>query len=236
MSSDNTAVLGKGIYTIGAAARLARVSRARLTRWVAGYERQGVEYPALWSPDFKSDERNSVSVLSFADLMEAIVISAFAEHGVQIRTVRRAIEMAREKYDLERPFSSEIFETDGKNIFMELREYDPDDSGLIDIVNSQRAFKNIVKPAFKNIEFSHRRAARWWPLGKSRGVLVDPSISLGAPIVSKSGVPIDALVSALPETKGEMPSESEVRSVARLYDVSNLEVRNAAFFNLQFAA
>jgi len=229
-------VLGKGIYPISEAARLARVPSARLTRWVAGYERLGVSYPPLWVSNLAPPEDETVSVVSFSDLMEAMVISTFYSHGVQIRTVRKAIEIARDSFGIEKPFSSERFQTDGKRIFVEIKDFDPGDNGLMDIVSTQRAFREIVQPTFKNIDFMDNTAIRWWPLGKMKSIVVDPSRALGSPISADSGVPVESLTDALGDIVEKPPSNLEIASVANLFDVTAREVRDAVAFKTKYAA
>lgn len=173
------------------------MSGARINRWISGYQRAGVSYPPLWNSELHTEEDVLQSSVSFADLMEAKVIAAFYTHAVQIQTVRKAIEIAREVFQLERPFSSEIFQTDGKRIFLEIRDTVTDDDGLLDVVTNQRVFRDIVRPTFKNIDFEQAAAVRWWPLGRKSSIVVDPSRSLGKPIEYTTGVPIDSLIDNL---------------------------------------
>lgn len=236
LKSKDIALLGKGIYTVAEAARLARVPAARLSRWVGGYERLGVSYPPLWIPELDVSEDGVVSVVSFADLMESMVISAFYSHGVQIQTVRKAIENAKEEFGIERPFSSERFQTDGKRIFIDLKDIQPNDNSLMDMVSTQRAFREIVQPTFKNIDFQNHTAVRWWPLGKGKSIVVDPKRALGKPMTAITGVPAETLVDALNVQGENRLSNSAVASVSRLFDVPKNEVRDAAEFAVKYAA
>lgn len=236
MKYKDITILGKGIYTIPEAARLAQVSSARITRWISGYERAGVSYPPLWNSELHTEDDERRSSVSFADLMEAKVIAAFYTHGVQIQTVRKAIDIAREVFQLERPFSSEVFQTDGKRIFLELRDTVTDDNGLLDVVTNQRTFKEIIRPTFKNIDFEQATAVRWWPLGKRTSIVVDPSRSLGKPIENSTGVPIDSLIDALGIKDSSVPSKRDFDYVSRLFDVEVSHVIAAAEFSKQYAA
>jgi len=229
-------VIGKGIYTIPEAARLVKVSSQRITRWIAGYSRGGISYPPPWESELQIKDEEQFDLISFADLMEAKVIAAFYEHGVQIQTVRKAIDRAKESFQIERPFSSEKFETDGKRIFIDLRDTCSEDTGFMDVVSTQTAFKEIIQPTFKNIEFENSTAVRWWPLGTNKSIVVDPSRALGKPIANTSSVPVDTLIDALDMKPGEKPSKQEVKRIARLFDVDTTVVADAAEFNLQYAA
>lgn len=215
---------------------MARVSSAQLSRWVGGYQRAGVTYSALWQSDIPQSEDGVVSVISFSDLMECMVIAAFYDQGVQIQVVRKAIAIAKERFGISKPFSSERFQTDGKRIFADIKDLDDDEDGLIDVLTAQRAFREVVQPSFKNIDFHEQTAVRWWPLGKTLSIVVDPTRSLGSPISQASGVPAAALVDALHTEKNESPTKAHFVGVAKLFDVSEIEVRDAFKFSQAYAA
>lgn len=236
MNTKDIPVLGKGVYTLAEAARLAQVPSARISRWIRGYERAGVWYEPLLESELPPGDDMRSSVISFADLMEVKLIALFYEHGVRIQTVREALERARSEFGLERPFSSRKFQTDGKRLFLELREACPDDKGLLDIVSRQRVFKNIVEPTFKNIDFEGVAPVRWWPLGRRNAIVVDPARSLGRPIDNASGVPVDAIVDAIgDECLSEIESR-DIATVATLFDLPKATVRQASEFARRYAA
>lgn len=242
MNAEHIPIIGRGIYTIAEAARLARVPAARINRWICGYERDGVEYPPLWEPELRTSRHADLVFVSFADLMEARVIAAFYKHGVQIQTVRKAIEQAKNEFGIERPFATRKFQTDGKKIFLdiinEIQRSNPLDSRdkiYLDIISSQLQFSSIIKPALKDVEFENNLASRWWPLGKNKTVVVDPSRSLGKPINNATGVPVEALVGALDSTN-KNPTESDFANVALLFEVSKRDVKEAFVFSEKFAA
>lgn len=236
MKYKDQTVLGKGLYTIPEAARLARVSSAQLSRWVGGYQRAGVTYPALWQSDIPQSEDGVVSVISFSDLMECMVIAAFYAQGVQIQVVRKAIDIAKERFGISKPFSSERFQTDGKRIFADIKDLGDSDSGIIEVLTAQRAFREIVQPSFRNIDFHEQEAVRWWPLGKKLSIVVDPARSMGTPISQSSGVPAATLVDALHSENNESPTKAQYKGVAKLFDVSEVEVKDAYKFSQTYAA
>lgn len=242
LTNQQSQILGKGIYTVAEAAKLARVPRARISRWICGYERDGIEYPPLWSPELSRPAMTDLAFVSFADLMEARVIAAFYESGVRIQIVRKAIERAKDLFDVERPFATKRFQTDGKSIFIDIKN-DIEKSSEADslkaymnIINSQIPFATIIKPAFKDIEFEDNTAARWWPLGKNKTVVVDPSRSLGKPINGPTGVPVEALFDAMDVGDDKKPTENEYSNVAKLFEVSKQDVKDAIDFYEKFAA
>ena len=231
--------VGEGIYTLAEAAALLRIPTRRLSRWVNGYVRGGVRYAPLWHSSMV--EESGGESVSFADLMEARVVAAFHETGVRIPVIREAIDRARLEYGQGRPLSTRRFRTDGRRLFGEIpnaRESASGEPALVDIGLNQRVFRSIVEPALRNVEFEDGSAARWWPLGGRRIVVLDRARSFGRPIDAASGVPAHVLHDALGDARGpegETPREA-YRGVARLYGVPEKVVREAETFSRRFAA
>jgi uncharacterized protein (DUF433 family) len=224
MHQDN--LLGVGFYTAIDAQRLISVPARTLRRWLLGHRhRAGVTDP-LWAPGVP--QYSNKLELSFGDLMEARFVKAFLEAGVSLQGIRFALIQARQIFEVERPFATQMFRTDGKRIFLDLTR-DHGDEALVDLTRFQHAFRSIVAPSFKDIEFDAGRAARWWPAGEQHGILVDPARSFGKPIIAEFGVPTDVLADCYKLTKS-------VHAVARDFDVTEKAVREAVSFESRLAA
>lgn len=223
--------LGVGIYSVPEASRLTRVSKGRIRRWAKGYEYQvrgqRRRSASLWT--LQLPELDSEIALGFLDLMEVRFIDAFREAGVSWKSLRFAVEQAKELVRDDHPFSTKVFKTDGKTIFAEIAEQ-AGSLRLLDLVESQYAFRKIISPSlYKGIEFSpDNRACRWWPNGKRRGVVVDPEIAFGQPIVSRDGVPTRTLYNAF-------RAEGSIERVAESFLVDIRSVKEAVAFERSFA-
>ena len=128
-----------------------------------------------------------------------------------------------------RPFSTQQFRTDGeRTIFLEITD-GVQEGRLLDLKRRQVAFHHVVEPSLQELEFDANIVARWFPLGMSRNVLVDPSRSFGRPSVAQGSVPTETLCQAV-------KIEGSLEKVARLYEVPLAAVRDAVAFQTQLAA
>ena len=217
----DAALIGVGLYTPAQAARLTGIDAGKIARWLKGHETRGIRYEPLWQPQI--DLADGHVYLGFRDLMEARVVDAFIRHGIAAQSVRRAIGIAREQLGVDHPLSTRRFRTDGRTIFLEILNEDGT-SSLIDLLRSQYAFRQIIEPSLKNVEFDSAGApARWWPLGRDARIVVDPAKSFGRPIETASGVPAELLANAV-------QAEGSAEAAARAWEVPVASVRRALAF------
>ncbi len=217
-------LIGLGLYAVPEASRLARVPAWKIRRWLKGHTRRGRHYEPLWDPEVPAFDGQIY--LSFRDLMEIRIANRLIEEGISAQKVRAAIISARDLFDRERPLSTNRFKTDGRDIFVQLVEEDEqghERARLLDLLKKQYAIEIILNPLLVDVDFDEGGAPRqWWPLGRTKGVLVDPARSFGQPIDAESSVPT-AVLAAAGQVEG-------VRQAAHLYDVSTRAVRRAMAF------
>jgi uncharacterized protein (DUF433 family) len=127
----------------------------------------------------------------------------------------------------ERPFSTRRFRTDGKTIFLEITK-DVGEGDLIDLKRRQMAFRTVVEPSLRDLEFDADAVARWYPLGLSRAVVIDPARAFGRPL-AEGGVPTEVLASAA-------RVEGSIEKAANAYEVPPAAVRDAVAFERNLAA
>jgi uncharacterized protein (DUF433 family) len=221
-----------GIYSIRESARLTRVNSSRIRRWVCGYNYNRGERTkhsdAVWQGQIAPE--NGVVALGFFDLLEVRFVAAFIEAGVSWRTMREAHSLAAKELGTDHPFCTNRFVTDGRRILMRHAEKCRD-AAYLDIVNRQQEFSKIVAPFIKELEFDEQDVVcRWWPLGKQRGVVLDPERNFGQPTVVLSGVPTQILARSV-KANGQ-----SVELVARWYEVSPREITDALEFERSLAA
>ena len=222
-------LIGVGLYSPAEVARLTGVSTSKIVRWFRGHQTAQRIYEALWTPSISADDGKLY--LSFRDLTEIRVADAFIEKGLSPQKVRRAIELAQKELGESRPLSSAKFRTDGRTIFLQVvnEEGDGDKDQLLDLFKSQLAFKKIIEPSLKDVDFNERAPYRWWITGREKHILLDPERSFGRPIEDKSSVPTSVLANAY-------LAEGSFASAARAYDVSVLSVRRSVEFEQRLAA
>lgn len=222
-------LVGIGLYTPAEAQRLLDVPAGKISRWLRGHRIREREYPPLWTPQV--DIEDDRLYLGFRDLMEVRVAAQFIRSGVSPQRVRAAINLAREIIGQDRPLSTERFRTDGRNIFLQVLE--TDESGnererLIELFRRQYAFREIMAPLLKPIDFDEQGApALWWPRGRQVGIVVDPKRAFGQPIDDASCVPT-AVLAAAARVEG-------APAAARSYRARLSAVRHAVEFEVALA-
>jgi uncharacterized protein (DUF433 family) len=215
-------LIGRGVYGIGDAARLAQIPRQRVARWATGLVRaRRVEAHAL--------------ALNFLDLMELRAVEQFRRAGVSLQAIRRAHERASEVVGHEHPFSTRTFKTDGRTILMELaKEQARREAALLDLLRQQLVFGRILEPYLRGVEFGREKLpVRWWPLDRAGGIVLDPERCFGQPIVAREGIPAAVLAATARAEGGDAAS---IRRAAHWYGVPPAAVRSALRFEESLAA
>jgi uncharacterized protein (DUF433 family) len=223
-----TNYLNLGIYTIPQAAALSSISTSRLRRWIDGYRTtKGTNQIPLIDRDFTKIDNHIA--LSFLELIDILFVREFLKRGVSIQTIRKTHDAARLLVNDRHPFSTRQFRTDGRDIFAQIVR-ESGDSLLTSLVTGQNNLHQIVDPFLSEvIDFDKYYANSWWPNGKESGVVLDPRRRFGKPILSESGIPTEAIAICY-------SVEDSVEMVARIYDVSTIEVERALIFEDKIAA
>jgi len=223
--------VGLGIYTLPEAGRLVGANVVTIRRWLLGYrfptKGKGVsESKPIFQPQLPVLEGHLA--IGFLDLIELLFIKAFRKHGVTLPTIRRAAKEAAKRWKTDHPFCVKRFATDGRDIFSTIDVVAGEDA-LLELARSQYAFKNILNPFLKHMDFGALGIDRWWPLGKSRFVCIDPRVAFGKPVVTPAFVPTETIYAAVRANQ----SNAEV---AKWFDLSVSAVRAAVAFERNLAA
>jgi len=226
-----TTFLETGIYMIPEAARLTGVTSWRIRRWLRGYDfrvKHGRRHShAVWPGQLAQIEHNTA--LGFLDLLEVHCVDAFISAGVSWKTLRQTHSQAQGLVGHSHPFCTHRFVTDGRAIFLELRERN-EEVMLWDMRDVQRVFERIIRPFLKNVDFdSDRVPRRWWPRGKSHLVVLDPRRNFGQPTISRDGVPTQVLARSV-------KANGSVEEVVRWFEISTASVYEAIEYERALAA
>ncbi len=215
--------IGMGAYSLFDAAYLLHIPYRKLRRWAAGYWYSAADEERFSQPVVPGESDDLADrVLSFPELMELFVIGFFRGQGVSMAVVRAARASAQRLFQTEYPFAVESLETDGRGIFAtigpELSDELPSRTLTVELARGQIAFDELVRPFFRDLlAFERGLAYQYWPLGKSRPVLLDAHRSFGRPILDSSGVPTFAIY--------QMQNAGEERArIAAWYDISGEDV------------
>ncbi|MFL5382110.1 MAG: DUF433 domain-containing protein [Longimicrobiaceae bacterium] len=223
--------LNTGIYTAGEAASLLHENPRTVRRWAFGSPRTAhgrckplirTELPVL------EGER----ALTFVELVELLYVRAFHQLGVSWGAIREAARVAADLFASPHPFALRQVYLDPNSVLYGAVTESDGSEGLIQLRgHGQQAFPQLVKPYLEQLEFGvDDVAAKWWPMGKEAGVLVDPRIAFGAPIIEGTRIPASTLEEAF---LAERPAYGEraLERVAWMYEVEPRHVRNALEFS-----
>lgn len=220
-------LVGVGLYTPAEAGRLTGISANKIKRWLRGHSIGERQYPRLWKPQV--DLGDDSIFLGFLDLVQARVADAFIQAGLSPQKVRKAIEYGRKIVEADYPFASARFRTDGKTVILHVLQEGEDDR-LLDLFRSgQYVMHKIIEPSLKGLEFENDFAVRWWPLGRSRGIVVDPKRNFGQATDDLTGVPTVILAQAV-------KAEGSAQAAARAFVVPVVSIRRALAFEESRAA
>jgi uncharacterized protein (DUF433 family) len=226
---QDLSLIGVGLYSPAEAAALTSIPSRKIHRWLRGHAIDGKEYPRLWTSYLEKFNVESL-YLSFLDLVQLRVADAFIREGLSPQKVRRAIEYGAEIVSSNYPFASARFRTDGKTVILHVLDAEQGDDRLIDLFkHGQYLMQKVIEPSLKGLEFEGDIAARWWPLGRAKGIVIDPKRQFGQPIDDATGVPTNILAQAA-------KAEGSAVQAAKLFMVPTTSVNRAVAFELQLAA
>ena len=224
------------MYSQAMASRLVGLDSSRVRRWLQGYE---YTYAPKTSTA-KGRRRQSPLVhrrgalgsqyASFVDLIDLLFVKKFVEHGISVQRLRKALEEAVELTG-DHHFAQRRFWTDGRKIYLQIKDK-PAEALLELLSGGQWVIAPIIKQVAHQIEFDVITGVskRWFPLGKEKSVVVDPSVAFGAPTIAGRGVQT-ANIFDLYEGEGR-----NVGDVAAWLDLPPEAVRHAVEFEQALAA
>ena len=226
---QDTSLIGLGLYSSIEAAALTRVPSRKIIRWLRGHKIGEKSYLPLWTSALENIDRDSL-YLSFLDLIQLRVANAFIDAGLSPQKVRRAIQYGTQIVSSDYPFANARFRTDGKTVILHILNEEDGDERLIDLFKGgQYLMQKVIEPSLKGLDFEDDIAARWWPLGRARGIVIDPKRQFGQPIDDATGVPTKVLAEAA-------EVEGSPQKAAKLYMVPLTSVNRSVAFELQLAA
>lgn len=196
------------------AAQYLGVPRATLWAWAFG--QRGFK-PVLDPADVKGGS------LSFTNLVEAHILGALRrEHHLSLQKIRPALDYLKREFGSEHPLVDHKLRTDGLDLFVE--KY----GQLINVSRQgQLGLRRVLEAYLRRVEWGpNGSAVRLYPftrpndLDPPRGVVIDPRIAFGRPVLSGTNIP--TAIVAQRWRAGESLSE-----LARDYDRPAAEIEEA---------
>jgi uncharacterized protein (DUF433 family) len=214
--TENKLQLGIGIYTVTEIAHILNIPRKKVDRWLREYweGELGNEFAENYS--WKTDGSKAVG---FHTLIEFYVMVQFSEAGVQTRKLLDAHKTLSEWYNTPFPFAQkevlENMKTDKTRIYFQKGD------DLVTLDNTKQLNFKFIEIFFKNIEFdSNQLAARLWPLGKEKSIVIDPKRKFGHPVIDEQNI--------YPETIcNHINAGDPVKYIAYVYEITEQQVAHA---------
>lgn len=213
-------------YSFADADHIARLSGGTARRWAAGYRYRYDGDITAHPPVGSSQRPPDTTGVSFVELVELVAIGKLKEFDFSLRQIRQIVRNCEEMLDVTHPLASLRFKIGGQEIFVE------QDGQLVKVGQRKRlrAWVEILAPFVKDLDYEEQLgfAVRWWPLGRSESVVLDPDYGFGMPVVAKSGVRTEILFERF--RAGDLPAQ-----VASDFGLSEHEVERALQFEAQLS-
>lgn len=206
-------------YDLVSASRYLHIPSTTLHFWTSGKD-----------PIVQLQKYGRFPLLSFKNLVECYVVQGIRTiHGVHVGRVRAASAWLRKHLASPTPLADYDLTTDGSHLYLHM------DCNLINLsmrgkqgqtVNAQlfqahleRVERDENGVALRLIPYK-RKGDMMAPSEASRGLLIDPYVSFGRPILRESGIPTAALA-------GRYRAGDSIPVLARSYGREESEIREA---------
>jgi uncharacterized protein (DUF433 family) len=213
------AILERGVYSISQAAKLVGLRPSRVREWFRGRSTSKSRRPVFQSDYEPIDD---IFAISFYDLVDVYVAGQLREHGVSLQTLRRVYKKLASDMKERHPFCRKELLTDGQEIFVRGTTQDEEEQ-IYEVLTKQMVFPKIILPFLRTIDYDNVTilASRW---RIAQGVVIDPRISFGRPVVKDEAIPTYILYA---EYKANC---DDFEKVATWYNISPETVKAAVSF------
>ncbi|MFQ5604952.1 MAG: DUF433 domain-containing protein [bacterium] len=218
----STPRLGQGIYTVPDASLILDFPKTRLRRWIHQY----------WKSDFTEGNGTSTgnsyiwgkareTAFNFYTLIEIFTVISLREIGVSFKTIKHARVELSGLFKTRFPFAAKPLMSDGRKVIIELGK-----TNLLELgTGGQTALRKIIEPFCKKLDFSlhNNLANRFWPLGKTHSIVVDPKHGFGRPTITGTNISTEAIY-------GLLNAGEEKETVADLYNLTDEQIDDVLIF------
>ncbi len=203
----------------------------KLRSWVREYDYTARGHTYTHHSLIKRRFGDNDQLLSFLELMELQFVRLFRSEGVSMHVIRKAAEIAAERFDTDYPFAVQRFDTNGRSIFATMKAEEDDATMVEELDHGQFVFSSIVRPFFRKLEYDgQQEAMRYWPMERKGRVVLDPERNFGKPMDAKTGVPTSTIYEAIKAGGGQ-----DAQDVAKWFDIPISAVNAAIRFEESLA-
>ena len=218
----------RAAYSAAEAGRLVGLNSTRVRRWLRGYDYLYQAEVRHQDPVVKRTHHGPPTYASFLDLVDLLFVKGFLDHGLSLQRVRRALAEATEILGSTH-FARKTFFTDGRNVYLRVREKGDDILQLLS--GGQWVIAPVILGLAQQIDFDTPTglARRWYPLGHNVPVVLDPAVSFGRPAIEGTGI-------ATANVFDFYTAEGSVETTAAWHDIDVACVEAAVRFERRLVA
>ena len=217
MKFENNIEIGLGIFTIPDIASILNLKPSKVNSLLNEYwdKRFASQYGEKYS--WKVHDNKAVS---FHTLVEFYIFFQLKEAGVPTQKILDAHSQLSVRFDTAFPFaSSKIIDkmtSVGKRIVFEINKND-----IINLDSTKQLNLKFIKQFAQNLDFDKNNLAnKFYPLGKSNSVIVDPEHQFGQPVLKNTNI--------YPQTIYNLHKSKESKKfIAESYEISLKQVNDA---------
>lgn len=230
-------LLDRPAYSLAEASRLVSLRTGRVRRWLQGYTYQYESHAAHGTllrrqgPIVKRAGTAESPFASFLDLVDLLFVKGFLDRHISLQRLRKALSEADEILGAHH-FAQKRFFTDGRAIFLEIRQEGEAPALLELLTKGQWVIAPLILQLAEQIDFGHVSgfAERWFPTGRAGHIVLDPRIAFGAPAIRDRGIKTANIFDLYQAEK------ESVRAVCRWMDLTETQVKAAVDFETQLQA
>lgn len=208
--------IGHGIYTVSEISKLLRISSQKVRSWLKKY----------WDGKFNQDNDHTYSwsidkskAVDFYTLIEIYSFMLLGEAGVRTTKIVTAHEelsrIFKTPYPLAKQDILESIRTDGQKVYFEQED------NIVALDGTRQLNLTFIQEFINCLEFDKElMASRFWPLGKSNSVVVDPHRQMGHPVVGNTNIYPEVI-------HGMFKSGDSIEFLAFNFQLSQKQIRDA---------
>ena len=214
-------LLGKGIFTIPDIALILGIPYPKVLRWINSFwnDKLGSNYgySYSWNVDL-------TKAVNFYTLIELYTFYQLSEAGVSTKEILNSHEILSNQFLTPYPFATksvlDSIKTDGRKVLFEKA------NGEIYTLDVSKQFKiSFIKEFYKNLDFnSDSLVIRFWPNGKGKSIVCDPTHKFGQPIIDGTNIQSESIYRMF-------LAKEPINFIASLYEVPVIQVKDAIEFH-----
>lgn len=216
MENIASARIGQGIYTAADAARILGMPYTKAKYWFSYYAKNKLFDSVGFRYHF---EVRDIIAVNFLTLIEMYVFYSLKEKKIKTRKIIEAHDAIAQKFNTPYPFAMKDLYVDGPRILF---------GSEADLITADKKLQHTISEflvsACNKIDFdNHQIAKKYYPLGSSKSVVVNPENQFGQPVIDGTNILTATLYDYY---KGG----DDVEFIAKLYNLEVDKVRDAIEF------